>query len=150
MEVTKKRSPDKINVIVIDDDADIVSMLCELLDFGGVNVLGVGYNGKEAVELYDELRPDVVFLDIMMPQYDGFYALEKIRQINNHAKILMVTADLRGDTAERLKGVPSLEIVYKSFDLSDLIRGLKKLLANSADGMAFGGASFSMIGEIPK
>ena len=148
MEETVRRNTDKLNVVVIDDDADMVSTLCDLLEIGGVNVIGIGYNGKEAVELYKKLRPDVVFLDIMMPDYDGFYALENIRLVNNHAKILMVTADLRRETAERLRGIPSLEVVYKSFDLNDLLKGLDRLLKNSVDTMAYEGATFTMIPEV--
>ena len=148
METPMERDRGQISVIVVDDDPDIVSILCELLQIGDVNVIGVGSNGKEAVELYEKLRPDVVFLDIMMPQYDGFYALENIRLINKHAKILMITADLRSETAERLKGVPSLEVVYKAFDLNDLLNGIDKLLSGSVHGMAYNGATYSMRPEV--
>jgi len=139
-----KGDPKKISVIVVDDDKDIVSMLCELLQIGGVNVIGVGYNGKEAVELYQKLKPDIVFLDIMMPRYDGFYAIENIRLVNKHAKILMITADLRSETAERLQKIPSLEVVYKAFDLNDLLNGIDKLLEGQADSMAYKGAQYLM------
>lgn len=138
----------QISAIVVDDDRDIVCMISDLLHFAGVHVIGVGYNGKEAVELYQKLKPDVVFLDIMMPDYDGFYAIENIRLINKHAKILMVTADLRSETTERLKSIPSLAVVYKAFDLNDLLNGINKLFDGSVDNMVYNGASYTMIPEI--
>jgi CheY-like chemotaxis protein len=127
----------KISAIVVDDDKVIVRMLSERLHFCGVNIIGVGYNGKEAVELYQKLRPDVVFLDIMMPRFDGFYALQNIRLINNRAKILMVTAVLRSDIVERLSGIPSVEIVDKTFDFDDLLNAINRLLESPIDSMAF-------------
>ena len=147
MEPMKQR-PGQISAIVVDDDLDIVSMMRDLLELGGVNVIGSGYKGKEAVELYQKLRPDVVFLDIMMPHYDGFYAIENIRLINKHAKILMITADLSDETAERLHTIPLLEVVYKAFDLNDLLNGLDKLFSNSATGMVFNGATCTLFPEI--
>ncbi|MGQ0794955.1 MAG: response regulator [Nitrosopumilaceae archaeon] len=135
--ITKKKKT--ISAIVIDDDKVIVRMLSERLHFCGINVIGVGYNGKEAVELYQKLRPDVVFLDIMMPFYDGFYALQNIRLVNGSAKILMVTAVLRSDVVERLSGTPSVEIIDKTFDFDDLLNAINRLLESPVASMAFMG-----------
>jgi two-component system, chemotaxis family, chemotaxis protein CheY len=132
----KKRT---ISAIVIDDDKVIVRMLSERLSFCGINVIGVGYNGKEAVELYQKLKPEIVFLDIMMPFYDGFYALQNIRLVNEKAKILMVTAVLRSDIIERLSGMPSVEVVDKTFDFDDLLNAINRLLDSPVDSMAFMG-----------
>ena len=138
----------KVSAIVVDDDKVIVRLLSERLHFCGVNVIGVGYNGQEAVELYQRLRPEIVFLDIMMPRYDGFYALQNIRLINNHAKILMVTAVLRNDVVERLSGIPSVEIVDKTFDFDDLLKAINKLLESPIDSMAFNGIENSIISAV--
>jgi len=69
-------------VIIIDDNEDIVYSMSELLETYGINVVGKGYNGLEAVELYNKLHPDAVLLDLMMPEYDGLYALKEIRKID--------------------------------------------------------------------
>ena len=145
---TSKQRPCQISAIVVDDDQNITNMICDLLHFGGVDVIGVGHNGKEAVDLYLKLRPDVVFLDIMMPKYDGFYAIENIRLVNEHAKILMVTCDLSETTVERLQKIPSLEVVSKPFDLNYLLKGLDKLLSRSASSIAFNGATGTLFPEI--
>ncbi|WP_255486576.1 response regulator transcription factor [Candidatus Nitrosotenuis sp. DW1] len=75
-----QHSFEMITAIVIDDDIDTVDVFCDYLEIVNVKVLGRGYNGKEAVELYRKHNPNVVFLDLMMPDYDGFYALEHIRK----------------------------------------------------------------------
>lgn len=138
----------KVSAIVVDDDKVIVSMLSERLHFCGVNVIGVGYNGKEAVELYQRLKPEIVFLDIMMPHYDGFYALQNIRLINNRAKILMVTAVLRNEVVERLSGIPSVEVVDKTFDFDDILNAINKLLDSPVDSMAFKGTENAIMSAV--
>ncbi|MBI5147092.1 MAG: response regulator [Thaumarchaeota archaeon] len=64
--------------IVIDDDKETVGIFSEYLEMIDVNLICQGYNGKMAVELYQKQKPDVVFLDLMMSDCDGFYALENI------------------------------------------------------------------------
>ncbi len=98
----------------------------DYLEIMGVNALAVGHNGKAAVELYDLHRPDMVFLDLMMPEYDGFYALERIRKINPNAKVIVITADLRKDTEEKLNLFNPTEVIYKPFDPEILKELIKK------------------------
>lgn len=116
-----------ITSIVIDDDPDTVAVFCEYLEMNQIMVMGKGFNGKEAVELYQKLKPDFVFADVMMPEYDGFYALEKIRQIDPGAKIIMVTADLRAETEYRLKALKATDIVFKPFDISKIMEIIYRL-----------------------
>lgn len=80
-----------INAIVVDDDKDVSDVFIELLQINEINVVGNGVNGKDAVELYQKLHPDIIFMDAMMPQYDGFYGLEKIMEYDPNARVIMVT-----------------------------------------------------------
>lgn len=107
--------------IVVDDDLDSTDVLCEYLEMENIRVLGKGYDGKECVDLYQKLNPDLVFLDVMMPHYDGFYALEKIRQINPLAILIMITADLTSATENRLKTLHSSAIVYKPYEIKQIM-----------------------------
>jgi len=70
-----------IRAVVIDDDQDTLDLFCDLLATHDIHVVGKGYNGKEAVFLFQKLKPDVVFLDVSMPVYDGLYALEKLERL---------------------------------------------------------------------
>ncbi len=107
--------------IVIDNDYDTVTSFSDYLELMQVQVVGKGYDGKEAVELYQKLRPDIIFLDVMMPLYDGFYALEKIRQTNPAAVVIMVTEDLTSDTEDRSRKLKASAIVYKPYDINKIM-----------------------------
>jgi len=105
-----------VNVIVIDDDYNTVEVFAEFLELIKVNVVGKGYDGKDAVNLYEQLKPDIVFLDVMMPNFDGFYALENIKKINPNALLVMITADLTIETETKLDNLKPASVVYKPFD----------------------------------
>jgi DNA-binding NarL/FixJ family response regulator len=109
-----------VTAIVIDDDADTVDVFCDYLEMKNVKVLGRGYNGKEAIDLYRIHKPDIVFLDLMMPEYDGIYALENIRKINPESKVIIVTADLRDETAIRLSQLKPTRIFIKPYDIEKI------------------------------
>ena len=108
-------------VIVIDDDKDQVYLLSEILESSGKQVNGIGYNGKEAVELYEKHKPDIVFLDIMMPEYDGFYAIDRIKKIKADAKIIAITGDMSEKTQQKLEA-NNIPILYKPYDISTIAK----------------------------
>ena len=115
------------SVIVVDDDRDTVEVFCEYLAIKDIEVLGRGYDGKTAVELYKKHTPDVVLLDVMMPDYDGFYGLENIRKINPDAKIIMVTADLTSDTEKKLVDLKASAMIYKPYEIDSVIETIEKV-----------------------
>ena len=81
-----------VSVIVVDDDQDSVNIMSQYLKIKGVDVLGEGKDGKEAVELYKELKPDVIVTDMKMPEYDGVYVINEVKKLDPSAKIIVVTA----------------------------------------------------------
>ncbi len=119
------------SVIVVDDDRDTVAVFCEYLAIKDIKVLGQGYNGKTAVELYKQHKPDVVLLDVMMPDYDGFYGLEQIRKFDPAAKIIMVTADLTSDTEKKLVDLKASAMIYKPYEIDSVIETIEKVNNNS-------------------
>lgn len=116
-----------IRAIVVDDDQTVLEVICEFLQMENIDVVGRGNNGKEAVELYRKLKPDLVLLDVMMPRYDGFYALQQIRQYNPSAKVIMVTADLTLETEKKLKELQASAIAYKPYDVDILIEIIQQV-----------------------
>ncbi|HJT09715.1 MAG TPA: response regulator [Candidatus Nitrosotalea sp.] len=117
--------------IVIDDDEDTVNLFSEFLEICDIKVLGKAYEGNQAVEMYKKIFPDLVFSDVMMPGYDGFYVLQKIRQINPHSIMVMITGDVRPETIDELQKLKADAIVYKPFDMKQVIETVNELLKKS-------------------
>ena len=113
---SKTRILKNATALVVDDDPDAVDMFSDYLENKGVNVIGKAKDGKEGFELYKKLKPDVVFLDVIMPNFDGFYTLQKIREIDSNAKIIMVTADFSPSTKKKLKDLKASDVIYKPYD----------------------------------
>ena len=115
------------SVIVVDDDNFTKTLYVDFLKENGIEVKGIGHSGKTAVELYEKFRPDVVLLDVMMPEYDGFYGLANIKKINPNATVVMVTADLTADTEKKLHDLGATEIMYKPYEIDDLVSLINKV-----------------------
>ncbi len=113
--------------LVVDDDSDIVSVFSEYLEIHNIRVIGSGYNGKDAADLYMQLKPDVVFLDLMMPKYDGFYGLEMIKQQNSNAAVVMITADPTQKSLIRIQKLGANAIIYKPFEIDEILAILQRL-----------------------
>ncbi|WKT57964.1 response regulator [Candidatus Nitrosotenuis chungbukensis] len=121
-----------LTAIIVDDDYNTVVTFTDFLQFNGIRVVGTGSTGRDAVKMYEKLRPSVVFLDVMMPKpYDGFYALENIRKTNPDAIVIMITADLTEQTEDRLRQLCASAIVYKPFDIKRILQILDGLLAKN-------------------
>lgn len=103
------------NCIVIDDDQDIVDVFCELLDVISVNVLATANSGKDAALLYKKHNPDVVFTDLQMPEYDGVYVVETIKDLNPDAKLVVVTGNPNAGDSD-LFDLLHVPIINKPFD----------------------------------
>jgi DNA-binding NtrC family response regulator len=108
------------SVIVIDDDKDIVRLFSEFLEENGIKVVGNGYDGVSAVKLYKEKKPDVVLIDIMMPNGNGFYAIKKIKEINPKAKIVAVSGDSSYSTEEKLENL-AIPLIQKPFNMEKIL-----------------------------
>ena len=77
--------------IIIDDESDQREIMSDYFMMRGFNIVGTGINGCQADKLFKEKQPDFVILDLNMPDYDGKYAIEKIKEHNSQAKIFVVT-----------------------------------------------------------
>ena len=108
------------SVIVIDDDEDTVRLFSEFLEENDIQVIGQGHDGKKAVELYQQKKPDCLLIDIMMPNGSGFYAIKKIKEIDSDAKIIAVTGDGRFTTEQKLEKL-EIPVIYKPFKMQDVL-----------------------------
>ena len=116
-----------ISAIVIDDENDVLEVFCEYLKVKNVNVLAKGRNGKEALELYQKLKPDVVLMDLVMPQYDGFYGIENIRKHDPNSKIIIFSASLTPEYINKLRKMMVSGISVKPYDMDRIIDLIDKV-----------------------
>ena len=79
-------------ILIVDDAAFTRMMLKDILTKNGYEVVGEAENGAKAVEKYKEVTPDLVTMDITMPEMDGISALKNIRSIDSNAKVVMCSA----------------------------------------------------------
>ena len=120
----------KPRVLVIDDSHNNVQVLTEFLELNNIKVIGTGYNGKTAFELYKKLEPDAVVLGLMLDEYDGIYGLEKIREFDHKAKVILVTESTAIDKKNMLENLGASAIVCKSFDIDNIPETIDKLCEN--------------------
>ena len=82
----------KAKILIADDSAYMRSILKDLLLRNGYDVIGEAENGREVIELYGKLKPDVIAMDIMMPEMSGIQALKEIKENYPEARVVMSAA----------------------------------------------------------
>ncbi len=116
-------------VLVVDDEPNIVMSLEFLMRRAGFEV-SIARNGREALAALDGVPPDLLLLDVMMPEFDGYEVCEKIRARPdwNATRIVMLTA--RGREVERERGLALGADAYvtKPFSTRDLVEQVKRML----------------------
>ena len=116
------------NILICDDAAFMRMMIKDILTKNGYNVAGEAENGLRAVEKYNELKPDLVLMDITMPEMDGIQALKKIKSIDSGAKIIMCSA--MGQQAMVIEAIQSgaKDFIVKPFQADRVLEAVKKVV----------------------
>ncbi|HFB83946.1 response regulator [Thermosulfuriphilus ammonigenes] len=110
----------KIKILLADDEETITSAFQVLLTDAGYQVVGVAHNGLEAVELARKLKPDLIIMDILMPEIDGIEAARRINK-ERFTPIVLVTAFADQDLIRRAKEARVLGYLLKPVIIDDLI-----------------------------
>ena len=125
---------DKIRVLIVDDVSETRENVRKLLQFeSDVDVVGVARTGREAIQLSQDLNPDVVLMDINMPDMDGYTLTAKIKSMPGFARIpiLAITANvMRGDREKSLEAGCD-GYIQKPLDVDQLVNEIEKFLARS-------------------
>ena len=122
-----------IRAVVVDDEKETLDVFSELLANHEIKVVGRGYNGQEAVFLFQKLKPDLVFLDVSMPTYDGVYGLKKIRELNPNAVIIMIVERMTLKTEMEMNRLKPSAVFREPIDINEIIRKTHELCAPSKD-----------------
>lgn len=115
-------------VLIVDDAAFMRMMIKEILSKNGYTVVGEASDGAQAVEKYKELGPDLVTMDITMPEMDGITALKEIKKLDPNARIIMCSA--MGQQAMVIDAIQAgaKDFIVKPFQADRVIEAIKKTL----------------------
>ena len=116
------------NILICDDAAFMRMMIKDILTKNGYNIVGEAENGAKAVEKYAELKPDLVLMDITMPEMDGIEALKKIKAADANASIIMCSA--MGQQAMVIASIQSgaKDFIVKPFQADRVLEAVQKVV----------------------
>ncbi|RDU22880.1 response regulator [Anaerosacchariphilus polymeriproducens] len=115
-------------ILICDDAAFMRMMIKDILAKNGYEVAGEAENGAIAVNKYAELKPDLVLMDITMPEMDGIQALKKIKEADSAATVIMCSA--MGQQAMVIEAIQSgaKDFIVKPFQADRVVEAVKKVL----------------------
>ena len=115
-------------ILVVDDAAFMREMMTDVLTKNGYFVIGEAENGKEAVNKYKQLTPDLVIMDITMPGMDGIQALKEIRKFNKDASVIMCSA--MGQQAMVIEAIQcgAKDFIVKPYDPKRILETVGKII----------------------
>ena len=116
------------NILICDDAAFMRMMIKDILTKNGYTVVGEAENGAKAVEKYAELKPDLVLMDITMPEMDGIQALKKIKETDPNASVIMCSA--MGQQAMVIESIQSgaKDFIVKPFQADRVLEAVQKVV----------------------
>jgi CheY-like chemotaxis protein len=130
--ITEKGSVDKRKnptIMIVDDEQRLNDIIEEVfIRNTEYEIVSKATDGKMAVEEYRKKLPDIVLLDVMMPKFDGMYALEHIKKINKDAKVIMITGDINPKTKAMALKLDASAVLYKPTEVGILLATVKKIL----------------------
>ncbi len=130
---TEPPAPSQPRTVVIAEDETLIRMdLAEMLAEEGYDVVGQAGDGQKAIELAEQLRPDLVILDVKMPVLDGIAAAEAIAG-QRIAPVVMLTAFSQRDLVERAREAGAMSYLVKPFSQSDLVPAIEMAVSRFAE-----------------
>ncbi|MBU5483083.1 response regulator [Clostridium sp. MSJ-11] len=115
-------------VLIVDDAAFMRMMIKDILEKNGYEVIGEASNGIKAVELYKKERPDVVTMDITMPDMDGIQAVKEIKAMDPSAKIVMCSAMGQQTMVMDAIKAGAKDFIVKPFQSDRVLEAIKKVV----------------------
>ncbi len=117
-----------IKVCIVDDNRELTSLLEEYIsEQSDLEVVGIAHNGQECLELLDEVEPDVLVLDIIMPHLDGLAVLERLREKSKVPNVIMLTAFGQEDVTKKAVDLGASYFILKPFDMENLVSHIRQV-----------------------
>ncbi|KMK74738.1 response regulator [Alkalihalobacillus pseudalcaliphilus] len=116
------------SILIVDDAAFMRMMIKDILTKNGYDIAGEAANGQEAIAKYKEVKPDLVTMDITMPEMDGIEALKKIREEDASAKVIMCSA--MGQQSMVIDAIQNgaKDFIVKPFQADRVVEAIQKVL----------------------
>lgn len=112
-------------IMVVDDSPFASKQIKDIVEDNGYEVIGYAKDGEEAIELYKELKPDIVILDIIMPGLNGLETAEILKKQNPAVKILMLSSLCDAGTMEEVKSIGVKHLIPKPLEADVLLASLE-------------------------
>ena len=118
-----------MKVLVTDDSKMARKMVVRSLEESTIKNLEIfeAQNGQEAIDLYKEISPKIVFLDLTMPIMDGFEALKRIKEIDENEKVVIISADIQKLSMDRVRELGAFNFIKKPIDALKMQQILEKI-----------------------
>lgn len=115
-----------VRILIVDDALFMRGVLREIMEKNGYTVVGEAENGIEAIERYKELKPDIVTMDITMPDMTGMAAVKAIREFDGDAKIIMCSAMGQNTMVMEAMRNGAMDFIIKPFQASTVLEALRR------------------------
>lgn len=116
------------SVLIVDDSSYMQAQLRKILEQAGFNIIGTGSNGMEAIKLYRELKPDLITLDIIMPQMGGIEALRMLKSIDPKVNAVMVSSITDKESIKTCAAIGARNYILKPFDEQKVLEVVRRVL----------------------
>ncbi|MDY0396490.1 sporulation transcription factor Spo0A [Virgibacillus halophilus] len=124
---------EKITVCLVDDNRELVQMMEEYFgEQSDIEVIGTAYNGKECLEMLEDMTPDVLVLDIIMPHIDGLAVLHDMKEVGKNVHVIMLTAFGQEEVMKKAANLGASYFLLKPFDLEHLANQIRQANGTNA------------------
>lgn len=118
-------------IIVVDDSAFMRGTLKAIVESAQHEVIGMAKEGKEALEMYTKLKPDLVLMDIVMKGMDGISTLKALREVDSQAKVIMVSALGQERKQEEARELGAFGYIRKPFEQKEIIAEIDRVVSDA-------------------
>ncbi|MDE6950704.1 MAG: response regulator [Lachnospiraceae bacterium] len=118
----------KKRIMIVDDSRMLLMQLQHILSETEYEVAAYCQDGETAITKYEEILPDLVTMDIIMPGIDGLEAAKAILEVHPDAKIVMLSSLVYDDTIEEAKAIGAKAFIYKPFEKEQVLETIKRVL----------------------